>query len=42
MADDVPSQGRFIGWLALALMIFAILAAAVALYASTTMPPAMT
>lgn len=40
MADDVPSQARFISGLALALMALAIIAALAVLYAATTVPPA--
>lgn len=41
MADDVPSQGRFIGWLAMALLAFAIVAAATVFYAASSVPPAL-
>lgn len=40
MADHVPSQGRFIGGLALALMAFTILFAAFVLIAANSVPPA--
>ena len=39
MADDIPSQGRFIGWLALGLMGVAILAALTVLIAGGMTPP---
>jgi len=41
MADEVPSQGRFIGWLALVLMGIAIIAAATVLIAGGTAPPVL-
>ena len=41
MADDIPSQGRFIGWLALVLLGFALIFALVVLVAANSTPPAM-
>jgi hypothetical protein len=40
MADDIPSQGRFIGWLALVLLGVALLFALVVLWAGNSVPPA--
>lgn len=40
MADDVQSQGRFIGWLAIALLVFAVLAAGTVLIAANMTPSA--
>jgi len=39
MADDVTSQARFMGWLALVLMVFAIAVAAFVIFAGTSVPP---
>jgi hypothetical protein len=36
MADNVPSQANFIGWLAMGLMVFAVVAALVVLIAAAT------
>ena len=40
MADEVPSQARFIGGLALAMMIFAVAFAIFLLVAANMAPPA--
>jgi hypothetical protein len=40
MADDTTSQGRFLGGLALALLVFAVLFAATVLAAANYAPPA--
>jgi hypothetical protein len=40
MADEVPSQGRFIGWLALVLLVFTIAFAATVLIAANFYTPA--
>ena len=41
MAEDIPSQGRFIGWLALVLMVVAILFALTLFWAMNSTPPAV-
>jgi hypothetical protein len=40
MADDIPSQGRFIGWLALVLLVFTLAFAATVLIAANFFAPA--
>jgi hypothetical protein len=40
VADEVTSQARFVGWLALGLMAFALIVAAVLAYAGMHVPPA--
>jgi hypothetical protein len=39
MADHVPSQGNFIGWLALGLMAFALAVALFVTLAGMSVPP---
>jgi hypothetical protein len=39
MAEHVPSQANFIGWLALGLLIFALVFALVVTFAGISMPP---
>lgn len=41
MADDIPSQGRFIGWLAIILLGFALLFALAVAFAGFSHPPAI-
>jgi hypothetical protein len=40
VAEEVTSQARFVGWLAMGLMVFALLVAAILAYAGMHMPPA--
>lgn len=40
LAEEVTSQARFVGYLALALMAFALIVAAVIAYAGMHVPPA--
>lgn len=39
MADNVPSQANFVGWLALALMAVAIIVALFVTFAGMSIPP---